>query len=163
MAESFEEIVKGERIMRRPPDARHEAVCERLHLHVGKSVGQGNTTRLLAPRSVVQIGAGTLVRPDLALITIATGKLWLAAEIVNTQDHRIDTVMKKQIYEEINLTRLWMIDPRYDNVEVYQASQYGLMLKGILASRELLREELLPQFEITISELFGLPGTQPNT
>lgn len=156
MADSFEEIVKGERVLRRPPDARHEAICERLHLQVGQSVAQVSTTRLLPLRSVVQIEAGTLVRPDLALVTVATGKLWLAAEVVNTQDHRIDTVSKKQIYEELNLPRLWMIDPRYDNVEVYHASQYGLTLKGILASRELLREELLPQFEITVTELFGL-------
>jgi Uma2 family endonuclease len=163
MADSFEEIVKGERVLRRPPDARHEAICDRLHTRVSQSVERVNTTRLLSPRSVVQLDAGTLVRPDLALITVATGKLWLAAEIVNTSDHRIDTVMKKQVYEEINLTRLWMIDPRYDNVEVYHASQYGLMLKGILASRELLREELLPQFEITITDLFGLPRNQPNT
>ena len=156
MPESFEEIVKGERLLRRAPDPRHEAICERLHLRVSQSVAQASTTHLLPPRSVVQIGAGTLLRPDLALITVATGKLWLAAEIVNTQDHRIDTVMKKQIYEDLNLPRLWMIDPRYDNVEVYHASQYGLMLKGILASREFLREELLPQFEITVTELFGV-------
>ena len=156
MSESFEEIVKGERLMRRPPDSRHEAICERLHSRVGESVAQENLSRLLPPRSVVQIAAGTLFRPDLALVTAATGKLWLAAEIVNTSDHRIDTVAKKQIYEELNLPRLWMIDPRYDNVEVYHASQYGLMLKGILASREFLREELLPQFEITVTELFGL-------
>ncbi|MBI4663089.1 MAG: Uma2 family endonuclease [Verrucomicrobia bacterium] len=155
MSESFEEIVKGERLLRRPPDARHETICERLHSHVGRSIALVGTTRLLGPRSVVQIAAGTLVRPDLALVTVATGKLWLAAEIVNTQDHRIDTVTKKQIYEELNLPRLWMLDPRYDNVEVYHASEYGLMLKGILAGREILRENLLPQLEVSVTELFG--------
>ena len=37
-----------------------------------------------------------------------------------------------------------MIDPRYDNVEVYHSNEYGLILKGILAGHELLTEKLLP-------------------
>ena len=41
------------------------------------------------------------VCPDLALVAAATGKLWLAAEIVSSDDHRPDTVIKKQIYEEM--------------------------------------------------------------
>lgn len=47
-----------------------------------------------------------------------------------------------------------MIDSRYDNVEVYHGSQYGLMLKGILAGKETLAEQLLPGLKLTIGELF---------
>ena len=92
--------------------------------------------------------------PDLSLVVAATGKLWLAAEIVGTTDHRVDTVIKKQIYEQLKLPRLWMVDPRYDNVEVYHASAYGLMLKEILALREVLTEKSLPEFQVTIADLF---------
>src|SRR2546430_16815988 len=99
------------------------------------------------------MASGTLVQPDLALVTVATGKM-LAAEIISSDDHRPDTVTKKQIYEELNIPRLWMIDPRYDNVEVYHGSQYGLMLKRILAGRETLTEQLLPTLQLTIAELF---------
>ena len=63
--------------------------------------------------------------------------------------------MKKEIYEQIKLPRLWMIDPRYDNVEVYHATEYGLVLKAILAGREILTEQLLPEFELTLSEFAG--------
>ena len=35
-----------------------------------------------------------------------------------------------------------MVDPRYDNVEVYHGTQYGLTLKRVLAVRELLTESL---------------------
>lgn len=48
-----------------------------------------------------------------------------------------------------------MIDPRYDNVEVYHGSEYGLMLKGILAGRESLTEKLIPEFQIIIATLFA--------
>ena len=112
-------------------------------------------TRLLAPRSEVRLSFKHTVCPDLALVAAATGKVWLAAEIVSSDDHQPDTVIKKQIYEDMRLPRLWMIDPRYDNVEVYHCSEYGLALKSILAGHELLTEKLLPEFQLTITELFA--------
>jgi len=154
LSEPYEEIVEGETYLRMPPGARHEAICSRLHELIIASLANIATTRLLPRRSVVQIASGTLVRSDLALVTVATGKIWLAAEIISSDDHRPDTVTKKQIYEELNIPRLWMIDPRYDNVEVYHGSQYGLMLKRILAGRETLTEQLLPTLQVTIAALF---------
>jgi Uma2 family endonuclease len=47
-----------------------------------------------------------------------------------------------------------MIDPRYDNVEVYHSGPHGMALKQILATREILNEPLLPGFEYVIAELF---------
>ena len=38
--------------------------------------------------------------------------------------------MKKQIYEDLNLPRLWMIDPRYNNVEVYQQQRIRADAEG---------------------------------
>jgi len=141
-------------MLRFPPGARHEEICGRLHAKVGASVLRAATTRRLSPRSIVELSTGTLLRPDLALLTAATGKLWLAAEIIDADDHRPDTVTKKEIYEDLNVPRLWMIDLRYDNVEVYHGSQYGLALKHIFAGREKLTETLLPDFELVIADLF---------
>ena len=155
MPHHYEEILRGETFLRLEPDERHEQICLRLHEQVSQSILSLGTTHLLPPRSIVQVESGTMIRPDLALVTAATGKLWLAAEIVSSQDHRLDTVTKKQIYEELNLPRLWMIDPRYDNVEVYHATAYGLVLKEILAVREVLTEKSLPEFQIVIADLFA--------
>jgi len=47
------------------------------------------------------------------------------------------------------------VDPRYDNVEVYHSFEFGLRLKGILAGGEMLSEKLIPQFQITVAELFA--------
>jgi hypothetical protein len=154
MSTAYQEHLDGATVRRSAPGVRHEVICSRLHECVHASVANLAGTRLLAPRSEVQMSDQTTVRPDLALITVATGKLWLAAEIVSPEDHRQDTVVKKQIYEDLKLPRLWMIDPRYDNVEIYHGTQYGLMLKGILAGSEILTEKLLPEFQLTIADLF---------
>ena len=154
MSQNYAEILNGSSLARRAPGARHEQICAKLHQWVRASVADFAGTRLLAPRTEVRLSPKHTVCPDLALVAAATGKMWLAAEIVSADDHQPDTVLKKQIYEEMRLPRLWMVDPRYDNVEVYHASEYGLILKGILAGHELLTEKLLPEFQLTIEELF---------
>jgi len=154
MSSPYEELLQGSSLVRGSPGSRHEQICARLHRSVHASVANLTSTCLLAARSAIRVAPDTILRPDLALMTIPTSKLWLAAEIVNSEDHAPDTVVKKQIYEEIRLPRLWMVDPRYDNVEIYHASQYGLVLKGILAGTDVLTEKLLPEFQITIAELF---------
>jgi len=154
MSDRYEEIVLGETILRLAPGARHEAVCARLHERVALSLARLATVRLLPPRSIVQLGPGTMVRPDLALLTAATGKAWLLAEVVDSADHRTDTVVKKSLYEDLRVPRVWMVDPRYDNVEVYHSTQYGLALKQILAGKDVLRESLIAEFQIAMTELF---------
>ena len=160
MSESYSETLLGTPLVRTAPGPRHELICSRLHQLVHASVANLSSTRLLAPRSQIKLSTDTTVCPDLSLVTNATGKLWLAAEIVSSDDHRPDTVIKKQIYEDAKLPRLWMVDPRYDNIEVYHSTQYGLVLKGILAGREVLSENLIPEFQLTIAELFAAPNPQ---
>jgi hypothetical protein len=147
-------------MVRSAPGDRHELICSRLYRAVLVSAASLSSTRVLDPRAEIRLSSDQVVRPDLALVTTATGKLWLAAEIVNSEDHAPDTVVKKQVYEEIKLPRLWMIDPRYDNVEVYHASPYGLVLQSILAGSEPLTEKLLPDLHITMTQLFQ-PAENP--
>jgi Uma2 family endonuclease len=155
MSRPYEEILSGETLPRSAPGNRHEAICDRLHRLMTASVANLPATQLLAPRAKVCVSPATTICPDLALVTVATSKLWLAAEIVSTEDHQADTVIKKQLYEDIRVPRLWMIDPRYDNVEIYHCTEWGLVLKGILAGSEVLGEALIPEFQIVISELFA--------
>jgi Uma2 family endonuclease len=158
MNESYAETLGGTPLVRRAPGGRHEAICAELHRCVLASVANLTSTRLLPPRAAVRLSHNTVVCPDLSLVAAATGKLWLAAEIVSTEDHATDRVVKKQLYEDLRLPRLWMIDPRYDNVEVYHATPYGLALFRILAGQEILSEKLLPEFQLSITDLFQVKG-----
>jgi len=117
-------------------------------------MGAVRITRLLPPRTLIELSSGTLIRPDLTLVTAATGKAWLIAEVVDAVDHHADTVIKKGLYEDVRLPRLWMVDPRYNNVEVYHGSPYGLALHRILANRDQLTETLLPDLALAMGDLF---------
>lgn len=156
MTEAYEEILQGEARLRPPPGPRHEEICRRLHERVAAGMAGITAAKLLPPRTMVELGRETKVRPDLALVTAATSKVYLIAEVVSSEDHHADTVIKKSIYEENNVPRLWMVDPRYDNVEIYHGGQYGLALKEILAVKDILIEPLLPDFQYSIIELFKM-------
>ncbi len=155
MSDPYEEILAGEITLRLPPGARHELTLERLRTALLAAVAGSPVAKLLEPRSQVRISHSTALRPDLALVTAASQKLWLAIEVVSSDDHQTDTVTKKQIYEDLRVPRLWMVDPRYDNVEVYHATEYGMKLVGILAGREVLEEKLLPDFRMIVGNLFA--------
>lgn len=156
MSRPYEEILGGATLARSAPDTRHESICDRLHAVMNASVSNTSATQLLAPRTKIQVARNTALRPDLALVTAATGKLFLAVEIVSRDDHQADTVVKKDVYEQIRVPRLWMVDPRYDNVEIYHSTEFGLQLKAILAGSEVLSEKLIPEFQIVVSELFAM-------
>jgi hypothetical protein len=151
----YEEILEGATLPRSAPSERHEKIVERLHREMAVSINGLASTQLLAPRAQVQVSRLTMFCPDLALVMAASGKLFLAVEVVGRDDHHFDTVMKKEVYERLRVPRLWMVDPRYDNVEVYHSFEFGLQLKSILAGKEVLEEKLVPQFKLTIADLFA--------
>jgi Putative restriction endonuclease len=157
MSQPYEEILEGTAMLRPAPGTRHEMICARLH--AGMTTGLANmvVTRLLLPRAKIRVSHSIMICPDLALVTAATNKLWLAAEIINTEDHRTDTVIKKQLYEEMRVPRLWMIDPRYDTVEIYHSTGMGLALQDTLTGSKALSEKLVPKFQLTVAELFAAP------
>jgi Uma2 family endonuclease len=163
MSDPYEEIINGQTVLRLPPRPRHEQILERLHRRVAGAVAHLSTTRLLPVRTRIDIGPGDhSLRPDLALVTSASDKLWLVAEVISSDDHHADTVDKKSVFEELKMPRLWVIDPRYDNIEVYHGTPYGITLKKVLAGRDVLTEALLPGFQLGVHELFaGNPSGDP--
>lgn len=155
MSTHYEEILEGESVIRQPPGPRHERVLLKLRELLSSILNEVPGVELLENRSVMQISAGSLFRPDMCLVSSVEKRLVLVIEVIDSVDHRIDTVDKKELYESNKISRLWIVDPRYDNVEVYHASPHGLRLVEILAGRELLADPLLPGFQLIVKDLFS--------
>jgi Uma2 family endonuclease len=158
MTAPYEELLEGEKSLRFPPAERHEEICRRLHERITASLTANAAAKLLPPRTKVELSRFDHVCPDLTLVTTMGNKLLLVAEVIGSHDHNVDTVTKKGIYEQAKIPRLWMIDPRYNNVEIYHSNAYGLALKEILALRDILSEPLLQGFQFPLDELFILPA-----
>lgn len=160
MSEAYEEMIHGEVVGRRSPPPAHEILVARLHTLVARSLPQDSTLQLLPPRSSVPLADDCILRPDLTVIRTGpdlTGlaRLCLVAEVLLPGDHHLDTVVKKQLWSDIRLARLWMVDPRYLNVEVYSLGEYGFTLLDILAHHHCLTDPLLPGLDCSMNELFA--------
>ena len=160
MSEAYEEVIQGETVNRRAPPLAHETLVARLHTQVTRFLPVDSALQLLPPRASVPLADDCILRPDLTVVRTAPGlagadRLYLVAEVLFPGDHHLDTVIKKQLWSDIRLPRLWMVDPRYLNVEVYHLGEYGFTLTDILAHHHSLTDPNLPGLGCTMDELFA--------
>ncbi len=160
MSEAYEEVIQGEVASRRPPPAAHETLVNRLHALVAAALTAEAGLQLLPRRASLQLADDCILRPDLTVIRTAPelagpDRLYLVAEVLLPGDHHLDTFVKKQLWSELRLPRLWMVDPRYLNVEVYGVGEYGFTLIDILAHHHPLTDPKLPGLGCSMDELFA--------
>lgn len=155
MSEPYQELIDGETFIRGPLNAPHELQCDRLHAWVAGRLPANSAFKLLPRRTLVTLRAGTDIRPDLVLVRRADSQLYLAAEVLQPGDHHPDTVLKKQIYSDCCAPRLWIVDSRYQNVEVYGTTPVGFRLESILASNHALADAALSGAAYPVADLFA--------
>ena len=155
MSDPYKELIDGETFIRGPLNAPHELLCERLHAWVAAHLPANSALKLLPLRTPVTLSAGTEICPDLALARRDDGQLYLAAEVLQPGDHHPDTVLKKQLYADARIPRLWIVDSRYQNVEVYVSGPLGFRMESILATNESLTDEALRGAAQPLAALFA--------
>lgn len=160
MSEAYEEVIQGEVINRRRPPLAHETLVGRLHTLVAAALASNPALQLLPPRASLQLADDCILRPDLVVVRTApeltgSARLYLVAEVLLPGDHHLDTFVKKQLWSDLRLPRLWMVDPRYLNVEVYGLGEYGFSLTDILAHHHPLTDPALPGLGCSMDELFA--------
>jgi len=163
MGEAYEETIDGARVGRRTQSGTHDLLVSRLHRLVADCLPLNSTLRLHPPQTGLILTDRLTLRPDLTLLRArrASGAgeviydAYLVAEVLQPGDHHLDTVVKKQLYADHRLPRLWMIDPRYLNVEIYAAGEYGFTLLDILANHHPLTDPHLPGLRCPMDTLFA--------
>jgi Uma2 family endonuclease len=155
MSEPYEETINGDCLFRSAPSGAHELLVGRLHGLVAASLPPNSALKLLAPRTEVDLGETGRIQPDLCVVRAPGERIYLVAEVLLPGDHHVDTVVKKQLWADMRLPRLWMVDPRYLNVEVYASTEFGFTLQDILANRHALTDPNLPGLSCPMRELFA--------
>jgi len=155
MPDPYEELIDGETFIRGPLNGPHEVLCDRLHAWVAGHLPANSALKLLPRRTTLTLRAGTDICPDLALVRRDNNELYLAAEVLQPGDHHPDTVLKKQLYSDCRAPRLWIVDSRYQNVEVYATSGIGFRLDTILAVNDSLTDAALSGGAYAIDAIFA--------
>lgn len=155
MPDPYEELIDGETFIRGPLNAPHEILCDRLHTWITRHLPANSALRLLPRRSTVTLRPGTDICPDLALVRSDDAQLYLAAEVLQPGDHHPDTVLKKQIYSDCRAPHLWIVDSRYQNVEVYGTTAHGFRLETILACNDSLTDPVVCGAAYPLADIFA--------
>ena len=150
----YKELLSGETYIRSALSKPHELLCDRLHAAVAAHLPANSALRLLRRRAAISLCDGVGVRPDLALVRSPSAQLYLAVEVLLPGDHHPDTVLKKQLYADARLPRLWIVDSRYQNTEIYGTGEFGFRLEAILAGRETLTDPALTGLALSMNALF---------
>lgn len=106
----------------------------------------------------------TMVGIDLAYISndmathlpddafVIDGPPILAAEILSPSDKHEEIVEKLELYLEMGVAVVWIVDPDLRNVTVYRPGQQEVLYA---AAQELVGDPELPGFRVKVADLFG--------
>lgn len=80
----------------------------------------------------------------------------LAIEVLSAGTEQVDRGEKHLEYARAGVREYWILDPDGQNIEVYILRKNVYQLKGKFKSGEVAGSELLPGFEVNVSEVFQL-------
>lgn len=155
------ELIDGEHFVSPSPTPRHQRVAMNLAVILGGFVRETRCGELFAAPLDVVLSPHNVVEPD--VLFIAAERLHvigaryleaapdLAIEIYSPSSRRIDTVLKRHLYEKYGVAEYWLVDPEARTVEVLR--RRGDRLRPEPAS-EMVSTPLLPGLEISLAEIF---------
>lgn len=155
MTDPYAELIEGKEFIRGPINGPHELLCDRLHAWVKNYLPANSTLQLLSRRAPVKLHADTEIRPDLTLTRRNDSRLYLAVEVLQQSDRYPDTVLKKQLLANLRVPRLWIVDPRYQTIEIYVSNGGHFRLEHMLGCDDWLTDIALSGARYSLDEFFA--------
>ena len=161
------ELIKGEIIVSTAPQYIHQAIVFRIS---GEFYGylKQNPIGEGAPAPGVIFSQFDKAIPDFVYLSFERkneilqnyklrGAPELVVEVVSPGkvNSRRDRVQKLELYDEFAVSEYWIVDLRQANVEIYRRVNDKLQLVETVGRGQNLTTPLLPDFQISINDLFS--------
>jgi Uma2 family endonuclease len=165
------EIVDGELLVSRQPGLYHQMLCLRLG-------GALDAWDVRTGAGVAAVAPGIIFEED---VDVAPDLIWISQErlggALDTAGHlhtapnlvieivspgaanvRRDREIKLRLYSRRDVREYWIVDAQQRQVAVYRRERRALVLAAILSESDVLSSPLLPDFSMSIAQLFaGVP------
>lgn len=163
------EIIGGAHVIMPSPSRRHQAVLGRLHLAIGNFLASRSSLGqvYLAPFDVL-FSPFDVVQPDLLFVAgdqleIVTeknvqGAPALVIEILSNGTRQHDERAKRRLYARGGVREYWVVDVDRNEVTVHRRVASRMLCRVTTVSggpRMVLTTALLPEFMLSLDELFG--------
>jgi Uma2 family endonuclease len=161
------ELIDGEHFVTPSPFIRHQELLKRLayavESHVRAHPEQGQM--FFAPLDCV-LTAHDVVEPDLLVVTgdqqdILTDKHVmgvpaLVVEILSAGSRRLDSRLKRAVYDRVGVREFWIVDPPDRAIVVHRRGPDGrLVAASRLGPGDALETPLLPGFTLPLDPYFA--------
>ena len=163
------EIIAGVHYVTPSPARRHQRLLGRLYLAIGNFLADYPETgqAYLSPFDTV-FSPWDVVEPDLLFVAadqldILTepniqGAPALVIEILSPSTRKRDMGIKRQLFDRGGVREYWVVDPRVNEVTVYQRAVDGSFPRVAQmgdADDAALTTPLLPEFTLSVAKLFA--------
>lgn len=156
------ELVKGELLTMSPSGAEHGAKLMNLAVPLGFYVKQNSLGIVFGAETGFKLESDpdTVLAPDIAFVskervTDLPVNYWaitpdLVAEVISPSESKREVKLKTERWLEFGARLVWLVRSKSKTVEVHRRNSNCLLTEGDL----LTGEEVVPGFEIAVSEIF---------
>jgi Uma2 family endonuclease len=160
------EYINGEIVMAPAPTTNHQTAVGNIYFALRTHVEHSKDgVCYLSPLDVV-LPTGEVVQPDVLFLTNEKAKRSvtdkrihgapsLVVEILSPGSTTLDTLTKRELYEQSGVREYWIVDPEARTVAqlVLRKKRYAVTQ---LDGDDVLASVVLKGFEMRVGELFGL-------
>jgi Uma2 family endonuclease len=163
--DAYYELINGYIMKKSAPRPQHQRISMRLSIQLGTFIRENRLGELFASPIDVFLDNLNAVQPDLVFIPTENQAMItddgiigipdLMIEIISPSSVLRDRVDKKNLYERLNVKEYWIIDPQYQDIEVYtvQNGRYELY-SGVTMFEGALKSAIFEGITIDLAELF---------
>lgn len=163
--DAYYELINGYIMKKSAPRPQHQRISMRLSILLGSFIKENKIGELFASPIDVFLDDLNAVQPDLVFVPTENQAIItddgimgipdLMIEIISPSSVLRDRVDKKNLYERLNVKEYWIIDPQYQDIEVYtiQNGRYELY-SGVTMFEGALESTIFEGLTINLAELF---------
>ena len=159
------EFIDGVHYVTAAPNIRHSIVQQRLNFALANYLNTARAGIVLSNADCV-LSFFDIVEPDLVVLRtdcfdILTkrnikGAPTIVVEVLSPSTSKRDCTIKRDLYERKGVCEYWIVDGSRDTIDIYRLKKDRFSKPERLreADDDVLVTDLLPGFELTLSELF---------
>ena len=158
------QIINGEEVLSPSPFLPHQRISRKL-LRILDDFAEPRALGEVfhAPLDVIFEDNFNVLQPDVMFICKAKESIlqdWvrgvpdLVVEIVSKGSKRLDTVVKKEIYQRYGVSEFWLIFPEKALLEVYELRENKFHLCGVYHAEDQVKSPILPGLSFTLGSIF---------
>jgi Uma2 family endonuclease len=162
----FYELIEGEMIRRSAPSTLHQRISGKIYFALETINRSKKLGEIISAPFDVFFDEYNQTQPDLLFISnqnrhilneeFAKGTPDFIVEIISPTSVLRDRIDKKNLYERMGVQEFWLIDPQYEEIEVFVLENNRYELFSAATSDEgILKSKIFEGLEMNLSEIFN--------